>query len=46
MTDQAKKILQETFGYQTFKPFQQEVIAGVLHRRGQIPLLHHTGHDI
>ena len=37
--DQAKKILQETFGFPSFKPFQQEVIEGVLHRRDTVVVL-------
>ena len=39
MMDQAKKILQDTFGFPSFKPFQQEVIEGVLHRRDTVVVL-------
>lgn len=42
MMDQPKTILKETFGYQTFKPFQQELIEAVLHRRDTLVVLERT----
>ena len=39
MIDQAKTILQETFGYPSFKPFQEEVIEGVLNRQDTVVVL-------
>jgi ATP-dependent DNA helicase RecQ len=39
MMDQAKKILEETFGYPSFKPFQEAVIEKVLNRQDTVVVL-------
>ncbi len=39
MIDQAKTILQETFGYPSFKPFQEEIIEGILNRQDTVVVL-------
>jgi len=39
MIDQAKNILQQTFGFPSFKPFQEEVIKGVLNRQDSVVVL-------
>ncbi|MCP3941848.1 MAG: DNA helicase RecQ [Desulfobacteraceae bacterium] len=39
MIDQARTILEKTFGYPSFKPFQEEVIKGVLNRQDTLVIL-------
>jgi ATP-dependent DNA helicase RecQ len=39
MMDQAKTILEKTFGYPSFKPFQEAVIKGVLNRQDTVVVL-------